>query len=63
VAKKPSGKLYDITRKLGKIAQITNDVEDVATGKVDKVVKRHIKRSIRKKSNKTLSDIFKNFGL
>ena len=60
---KASKKMYDATRSIGKVAQITNDIEDVAQGKFGKVAKRHIKRNIRKKGNKAMNKIFKKFGL
>ena len=63
IVEKVSRNMYDATRKIGKIAQVTNDIEDVVQGKTGKVVKRHIKRKARKEANKALNHIFKKIGL
>lgn len=50
-----SSKLYDIQRKIYKIASKLSDIEDLSKGRIDKVTKRHIKRSFIKEINKIIA--------
>lgn len=44
--------LYTATRKMGKTATVLNDLENISKGKVDKVVKKRVKRELHKSLNK-----------
>lgn len=46
--------LYDASRKFGKVASITNDINNIKEGNFDKIAKKHIKREIHKNINKFL---------
>lgn len=46
--------LYDASRKIGKVASITNDINNIKEGNFDKIAKKHIKREIHKNINKFL---------
>lgn len=60
---KISNKMYGSTRKLIKINQTVADVEDVLSGNLKQLAKRHVKRAVRKKSNNALNKLFKKTGL
>lgn len=47
--------LYSITRKTGKAASVLNDVENLANGHADRVVKKQIKKA----AHKGLNSLFK----
>jgi len=46
--------LYDVARKAGKTASVLNDVENLAKGKPEKVVKKHVKKNLHKGLNKLI---------
>lgn len=46
--------LYDASRKIGKVASISNDINNIKEGNFDKVAKKHIKKEIHKNINKFL---------
>lgn len=64
---KGMGKMSKVFYKAGsesyKVARTINDIEDIASGNISKMIKRHIKRKIRKQGNKTLDNVFKKTGL
>lgn len=49
--------LYKITRKLGRIASISNDIDNTLNGRVDRVANKRIKR----KAHQTLNKILRKF--
>jgi len=51
--------LYSATRKIGKAASTLNDVENIANGHADRVVKKAIKREMHKNLNSILRGTFK----
>ena len=61
--RRTSSNLYDLGEKIYKIARTLNDIEDIASGNTERMVKRHMKRNIRNNSNKTMNNIFKKIGL
>lgn len=46
--------LYNIARKAGKVGSVLNDVENIASGKPEKVVKKALNREIHKAINKMI---------
>lgn len=62
MSKKVSRNMYDASRVAYNAARLTNDLEDIASGNLKKMVKRHIKRNIRGKANKVLDNVFRSIG-
>lgn len=54
MAKKTTNDLYNLSRTIGKIASISNDIDNAKEGNFDKIAKKHIKREIHKNLNKIL---------
>ncbi len=54
MAKKTTNDLYQISRTIGKIASLSNDMDNAREGNFDKIAKKHIKREIHKNLNKFL---------
>ena len=46
--------LYKITRKLGRAASISNDIDNILNGRVDRVVNKRIRRKAHQTLNKML---------
>jgi hypothetical protein len=52
MSKKTTNDLYKATRTLGKIASLSNDLDNLKEGRIDKVVKKRVKREIHKDIDK-----------
>lgn len=63
MVKKMSTTLYDLTRKVGKVASTINDLENlgksIKTGNPSYITKRIIRKNITKNANKITKDINK----
>ena len=49
--------LYDLSRKIGKAASVSNDVKNVANGHPERILKKAVKREMHKNLNKILRNI------
>lgn len=51
---KITNNLFDLTRTLGKAASISNDIDNLKNGNIDKVIKKQVKKDIYKNIDKLL---------
>ena len=52
--------LYNISRKLSKVATTINDIKTISTGDPSKIAKRYAKKKVNKASNKIARNINKH---